>query len=293
MEEYFTPSPIQVPPPHNPNEKTWKIVDGDDSWAVDYYDGMKWRPVRIVIGRWKCSNFAPSDDWNDFHGSMNGGSNIRYFNESCWHRPPTLRLLHQEEMNLAPVYGYERVVLMHDPVVEGSDVNRIRRLDLTLSSPDELPIIHIAVNSDDTGSNERAFDVFMKCEKFADDGGPRIVRYGNKGDIGSFNSMGSSGARRVSAGGVGACGDCAEEGDVNLILQWYAENRNNPLPITSFVGQRGYGTPISRAAVSSLPPTSFVLFVLPDTTLLRVPARIVDEILAYRRWRGVMVYPPI
>ena len=182
---------------------------------------------------------------------------------------------------------------MHDPVVEGCDVNRIRRLDLTLSSPDELPIIHIAVNSDDTGSNERAFDVFMKCEKFADDGGPRIVRYGNKGDIGSFDSMGSSGARRVSAGGVGACGDCAEEGDVNLILQWYAENRNNPLPITSFVGQRGYGTPISRAAVSSLPPTSFVLFVLPDTTLLRVPARIVDEILAYRRWRGVMVYPPI
>lgn len=293
MDEYFTPNLDPVPPPCHPNEKTWKIVDGNDSGAVEYYDGMKWRPVRIVVGRWKCSNFAPSDDWNDFHGSTSGGSNITYFNGSCLHRPPTPRLLHQEEMNLAPIYGYEREVLMHDPVVEGSAQNRIRRLDLSLGNLEDLPIIHIAINSDDTGSNERAFDVFMKCEKFADDGGPRIQRYGNKGDIGSFNSMGSSGVRGVSAAGVGACGDCAEEGDVNLILQWYAENRNNPLPITSFVGQRGYGTPITRAAVSSLPPTSFILFVLPDTTLLRVPTRIVDEILAYRRWKGVLVYPPI
>lgn len=293
MDEYLTPNIDLDPPHHNPNEKTWKIVDGDDSWAVDYYDGMKWRPVRIVIGRWKCSNFGPLDDWNEFHGSANGGSNIKYFNDSCGHRLPIPRLLHQEEMNLAPIYGFEREVLMHDPVVESSDVNRIRRLDLTLDHPDELPIIHIAVNSDDTGSNERAFDIFMKCGKFADDGGPRIQRYGNRGDIGSFASMGSAIARRVSAGSAGACGDCAEEGEVNLILQWYSQNRNNPLPITSFVGRRGYGTPISRAAVSSLPLTSFVVFVLPDTNLLRVPAWIVDEILAYRRWKGVKIYPPI
>ena len=275
------------------HEGTWEICDDGGHPQTGIWDGYEWIPVRVVVSRWKTSNMPPRQNWVDFSGGP-PTRGTRYFRDACPHRPIP-RLLHQEEMNLSPLYmGFEREILMHDPVICGTAEPRVNLLDDMLTTGTDLPIIHVAVNGDDGPSLTRAFDVFIKDRRL----NPMIYlkRYGK--NLGSFDTLSSAAgaARYNSATRVNACGDCAAEGEVTLVVETggggYDDGRN-ALSSTRNLGWRGFGWPIPMSAVAYRPPTAYVIFNLPDGGRLRMPAGAVVEILRDPRWRGVKVYPSL
>jgi len=276
------------------HEGTWEILDDDKERGTRIWDEETGcRPVRVVVSRWKTSNIPSSRNWDDFSG---GGPpwGTTYFNEQCPHGLNPRRL-HQEEMNLSPLYtGLEGEILMHDPVIRNTNEPRVDRLDDMLRTGTDLPIIHVAVNGDDSPSGSRAFDVFIKDRRL----NPMLYlkRYGR--NLGLFYRLSrTAGTERYdSAVRVNACGACAAEGEVTLTVEGGGVGRQsndgtNALSSTRNLGWRGFGWPIPLSAVRYLPRTACVIFVLPDGGRLRMPAWDVREILRYRRWQGVKVYP--
>jgi len=269
------------------HEGTWEILDDDKERGTRIWDEETgWRPVRVVVSRWKTSNIPPSRNWDDFSG---GGPpwGTTYFNEQCLLHGFNPRRLHQEEMNLSPLYRYEREILMHDPVIRSTAEPRVDRLDDMLRTGTDLPIIHVAVNGDDSPSGSRAFDVFIKDRRL----NPMIYlkQYGK--NLGTFASLSPTAGsiRYNSATRVNACGACAAEGEVTITVENSSEN--DPRGGLLSLGFRGYGWPIPLSAVRSRPRTACVIFVLPGGGRLRMPAWTVCEILRYPGWQGVKVYP--
>ena len=274
------------------HEGTWEICDDGEKIGAGFWDEGGWRPVRVVVSRWKTSNMPLGQNWEDFSGRNPGTS---YFNELCPHGLNPRRL-HQEEMNLSPLYmGLEREILMHDPVILRTADWRINRLNDTLDYETDLPIIHVAINGDDYPSSTRAFDVFIKDRRL----NPmlHLKQYGR--NLGLFYRLSrTAGAvRDNSATRVNACGACAAEGEVTLTVEGgigrQSNDGTNALSSTRNLGWRGFGWPIPQSAVAGLPRTAYVIFDLPDGGRLRMSASTVDEILEYRRWQGVKIYPSL
>ena len=280
--------------PHDKNEHegTWEICHGDD-WGhgAGSWNGEEWIPVRIVVSRWKTINIPLSDNWVEFSGgSPNKG--LRYFREPCSNHYVNPRRLHQEEMNLSSVYrGREGEILMHDPVILSSAEWRIDRLDQIIQGfTPSLPIIHVVVNGDDYPVGSSGFDVFIKDRRL----NPtlHLSRYGQ--NLGTFNSLSPTAGRERyrSANSVAACGDCAAEGEVTIMINNTNMNMNNPLSINS-LGHRGYGRPISASTLRTWLLTDYVIFSTPDRRRLRIPVSIVLDILKQSRWKCPKIYPQL
>lgn len=270
-----------------PHDGYWEIHDDGESGHPSCWEGGNWRPIRLVVSRWKTSNIPLGGDWNVFSGNVNFNKGTRFFRTPCppWapHRPTIPKFLHQEEMNLHFCRGYEGEILMHDPVIESSAARRISELNRLLVDVHELPIIHIAMNLDDYTSNTRAIDVFIKDGKLDQ---VRFLReYDSTGT--TFLARGCT-LRSPFASSVGACEYCAEEGEVNMVIQ-----DNHHEHAGAYFGRRGYGWPVPMAAFAGLSPTASFVFNMPTGGRLRIPKNIMDELMAYSRWRGVKVYPPI
>lgn len=276
------------PNPNNPleHEGNWEIIEmGEDGHPL-YWGEQGWQPIRLVVSRWKASNKPKNGafNWDFFHGVSGSRKGTQYFRSFCYHRPAS-RILHQEEMNLHPCRGREGEILMHDPVIQSTNLNRVIALNNTLSTPNELPVIHVVMNVDDYGSSARSLDVFFKDYKL--DKTNFLARY----DLGygPFNAhMGSPSLRSGFATGVGACGNCADEGEVNMIVI-----DRQPEFFGGYFGRRGYGLPVPQTAVAGASPTSWFAFSMPSGGRLAIPRRIMEEIMTYRRWRGVKIYPNI
>ena len=100
--------------------------------------------------------------------------------------------------------------------------------------------------------------------------------------------MGTLNVRTSFASSVGACEYCANEGEVNMVVI----DRKSDF-FGGYFGRRGYGWPVPQAAISGSPPTSWFVFDMPSGGRLAIPKQIMEEVMAYRRWRGVKIYPAI
>jgi hypothetical protein len=275
------------PNPNNPleHEGHWEIIEmGDDGHPL-YWGEHGWQPIRLVISRWKASNKPKygACNWDSFHGESGSKKGTQYYRSFCVHRPAS-RILHQEEMNLYPCRGREGEILMHDPIIQSTNLNRVTALNNSLSKAHELPIIHVVMNVDDYGSSARSLDVFIKDYKL--DQTNFLSRYDP--NYGPFNAHMTSTIRNGSASSELACGSCAEEGEVNMIV---IDSQKNYFG--NYFGRRGYGLPIPQTAVAGASPRSWFAFTMPSGGRLAIPKRIMDEIMTYRRWRGVKIYPNI
>jgi len=275
------------PHPNNElgHEGRWETIEmGDDGHPL-YKGEHGWQPIRLVISRWKTSNKPKNSacNWDVFHGVSGSRKGTQYFRSFCVHRPAS-RTLHQEEMNLHPCRGRQGEILMHDPVIQSTNLNRVIALDNSLSEPNELPVIHVVMNVDDHGSLARSLDVFIKDYKL--DQTNYLSRYDP--NYGLFDAHMASSMRAGFATGEGACGRCAAEGEVNMIVI----DRQTTF-FGNYFGRRGYGFPVPQIAVSGASPASWFAFDIPSGGRLAIPKRIMEEIMAYRRWRGVKIYPNI
>ena len=268
------------------HEGKWELIEIGDEGHPLCWNGHGWQPIRLVVSRWKASNKPKraGENWTEFHGASGTSRGTQYFRSFCVHRPAS-RILHQEEMNLHPCRGREGEILMHDPVLQSTNENRVVRLNNMLNDHHELPIIHVAMNVDDYGSSARSFDVFIKDNKL--DPTNFLARYDlNYGSFGTH--MGTLNVRTSSASSVGACEYCANEGEVNMVVI----DRQSDF-FGGYFGRRGYGWPVPQAAISGSPPTSWFVFDMPSGGRLAIPKQIMEEVMAYRRWRGVKIYPAI
>ena len=99
--------------------------------------------------------------------------------------------------------------------------------------------------------------------------------------------MGTLNVRTSFASSVGACEYCANEGEVNMVVI----DRKSDF-FGGYFGRRGRMAcpPSSDFRVS---PTSWFVFDMPSGGRLAIPKQIMEEVMAYRRWRGVKIYPAI
>ena len=62
---------------------------------------------------------------------------------------------------------------------------------------------------------------------------------------------------------------------------------------SDFFGGYFWKKPVPPSSDFWVSPTSWFVFDMPSGGRLAIPKQIMEEVMAYRRWRGVKIYPAI